>query len=111
MTEKTSWIYVTCESTEQAKAIGKEVVRQRLAACANIFPAMESIYWWNGKLEEGLETVLILKTTSELVERLIAVVKSNHSYEVPCVIALPVEKGNPDYLRWITEETNPSNDP
>ncbi len=110
MTEEISWIYVTCESTEQAKAIGKEVVRQRLAACANIFPAMESIYWWNGKLEEGLETVLILKTTSELAERLIAAVKRLHSYEVPCVIALPVEKGNPDYLRWIVEETSSSND-
>ncbi len=110
MTEKVSWIYVTCESTQQAKAIGKEVVKKRLAACANIFPAMESIYWWNGKLEEGLETVLILKTTSELAERLIAAVKRLHSYEVPCVIALPVEKGNPDYLRWIAEETYPSLD-
>lgn len=111
MTEQIFWIYVTCESTEQAKVIGREVVGLRLAACANILPGLETVYWWNGKLEEGQETVLILKTTSELTTQLIEVVTSIHSYEVPCVIALPVEKGNPDYLRWIAEETIPRNNP
>lgn len=90
--------------------IGREIVSQRLAACANILPEMETIYWWKGEIEEGREAVLIFKTESQLVDQLVEAVKRLHSYEVPCVIALPVEKGNPDYLRWITEETIPRND-
>lgn len=100
-----TWMYVTCESVEQAKKIGKAVVERRLAACANILPGMETIYWWNGKLEEGQESVLIFKTTTDLVEQLTEAVKEIHSYEVPCIIALPVQAGNPDYLRWIEQET------
>lgn len=110
MTEQISWIYVTCESQDQAKMIAQTIVEQRLAACANILPGMETIYWWKGKMEEGHEAVLIFKTASNLVDQLIEAVKRLHSYEVPCVIALPVEKGNPDYLRWIAEETTPRND-
>lgn len=110
MDEQITWVYVTCESTAQANMIGREIVCQRLAACANILPGMETIYWWKGELEEGQEAVLIFKTRSKLVDQLIEAVKRLHSYEVPCVIALPVEKGNPDYLRWIVEETTPRND-
>jgi len=99
------FIYVTCESEEQARTIGRSLVEERLAACANILPGMESVYRWEGKIETGRETVLILKTTADLVPSLTARVKELHDYEVPCVVALIVDGGNPDYLSWISEQT------
>ena len=99
------FVYVTCKDREQARAIGKTVVRERLAACANLFDGMESIYWWEGEVEVASECVLILKTTELLVERLVDAVKAAHSYDVPCVVALPIVAGNQDYLDWLCRET------
>lgn len=104
--DQISFIYVTCGSLEESKRIGKEIVTQRLAACANIFSGMETIYWWEGELEEGQESVLILKTSTSLVENVIQAVCQLHSYEVPCIVSLPVNQGNPDYLTWIHSEIN-----
>lgn len=97
--------YVTASSREEASAIAEAVVGARLAACANILDGMESVYWWQGKLTRSQEAVLILKTRAELVEALIAKVKSLHSYTCPCVVALPVVAGNPAYLEWLGAET------
>jgi len=99
------WIYMTAASPEEAHKVGRALVEERLAACMNVIPGMSSCYWWQGKIEEARETVLIAKTRRELVERLTARVKALHSYSVPCVVALPILGGNPDYLRWIEEET------
>ena len=85
------FIYITCESDDQARAIGRSMVEERLAACANILPGMESVYWWQGKIETGRETVLILKSTSDLVPSLSERVKELHGYEVPCIVALPID--------------------
>jgi periplasmic divalent cation tolerance protein len=100
--------YVTAGSREEAHAIGRAVVEERLAACANVLDGMTSIYWWQGALEQAGEAVLILKTRAELVERLTARIKELHSYDCPCVIALPVAAGNPAYLDWIARETGPA---
>lgn len=100
-----SFVYITAGSTEEARTIGGEIVKEKLAACANIIPSMNSIYMWKDNLENDTETVLILKTRSELLEELTEKVKQLHSYELPCVIAFPIVGGNPDYIKWIHDET------
>ena len=99
------FVYVTAGGPAEADAIGRAVVDERLAACANIFPGMTSIYRWQGKMEEASESVLILKTKVELIEALTARIKALHSYECPCVVALPVAGGNSAFLDWIHDET------
>ena len=98
-------IYVTVPSREEALKIAGALVGERLAACANILGEMTSVYWWEGAMQEDKEVALILKTEEALVERLTARVKALHSYAVPCVVALPIKAGNPDYLAWIGKET------
>jgi periplasmic divalent cation tolerance protein len=100
-----SFIYMTCATAKEAEDIGAVLVERRLAACVNIIGGMRSLYWWEGKLERGEETVLIAKTRSDLVPELTEAVKAVHGYEVPCVVALPIEGGNPDFLTWIRRET------
>ena len=99
-------VYVTAGSRDEAMKIGRSAVESRLAACANVLPApTTSIYWWQGKLEQAEEVSLILKTRAALVDELVAKVKAQHSYDCPCVVALPIEGGNPQFLEWIDAET------
>ncbi len=100
-----SLVYITCGDVAEAQRIGRTLVAERLAACTNMLPGMRSCYWWEGKLEEAAEVVLLAKTRTELVEPLIARVRSLHSYDVPCAVELPLARGNPDYMRWIETET------
>lgn len=99
------FVYATAGDVEEARAIGRQVVEEQLAACANILASVTSIFRWEGKLQEANEAVLVLKTTEEKLERLIARVKSLHSYECPCIEALPVVEGNRDFLEWVVRET------
>lgn len=99
------FVYITASSVEEAGKIGKALVEARLAACANVFGGVTSFYWWEGAVQEDAEAVLILKTRAELVEALTAKVKELHSYDTPCVVALPIEAGNPEFLAWIDAET------
>ncbi len=99
------FVYVTAESPEEARRMGREVVSRRLAACVNILPAMQSFYWWDGALQEGSEAVLVAKTRAELAPALTAAIKELHSYQCPCVVVLPITGGNPDFLVWIEAET------
>jgi periplasmic divalent cation tolerance protein len=94
-----------CYVTAGSLATARTVVEERLAASANVLDGATSIYWWRGALEEASEAVLILKTRTELVERLAARIRELHSYECPCVVALPIVAGNPQYLAWIARET------
>lgn len=98
-------IYTTCASETEASRIGRSIVAERLAACANILGNMHSIYHWQGALEDGAETVLLLKTRAEFADAVIARVRELHSFSVPCIIALPVTAGSPDFLAWIDSET------
>jgi periplasmic divalent cation tolerance protein len=100
--------YVTAPSREQALAMGRTIVEERLAACANVIDGVASVYWWQGALEEASEAVLILKTRVELIERLSARIKDLHPYECPCIVALPIPAGNRAYLDWIANETAPA---
>ena len=81
------------------------MVKARLAACANIVPAIHPIFWWDGEVQEGEESLLLLKTPETLVEALTAAVKDLHSYDCPCVVALPIAGGNAGFLDWIAAET------
>jgi periplasmic divalent cation tolerance protein len=98
-------VYVTTSDREEARRIGRALVEARLAACVNILEGMNSLYWWEGALQEQTETVLIAKTRAELVEALSERVKSLHSDACPCVVALPIAGGNPAFLDWIVAET------
>ncbi|MBU4317428.1 MAG: divalent-cation tolerance protein CutA [Proteobacteria bacterium] len=100
------FVYITASSPDEAREIGRALVQARLAACVNIFENMNSIYWWEGEVQEGREAVLIAKTTGLLVSALIQEVKRLHSYENPCVVTLPVESGSPAFLDWIHKETS-----
>ncbi|MBM3483864.1 MAG: divalent-cation tolerance protein CutA [Alphaproteobacteria bacterium] len=99
------FVYITCVSLDEAKRIGRALVEVRLCACVNILPGMTSLYWWQRKIEEGHETVLIAKTRDTLLDALTAKVKSLHSYACPCVVAFPVTAGNDAYVKWIEAET------
>lgn len=106
MTES-RWVYITAADMDAARVLGREILRRRLAACVNILPAMESMYWWNDQIESAQETVLIAKTTSDRLGDLIAEVKRIHAYECPCVVALPIDAGHGEFLDWIHEQTHP----
>ncbi len=98
-------LYVTCASEEEAIRIGKALVEERLCACANVLGRTTSIFWWEGKVQDADEVALILKSRSQLVDKVTSRVKELHSYSVPCVVALPIQGGNPAFLKWIEDET------
>jgi len=100
-------VYVTAPDMAEAESLAHLAVERRLAACANILPGMRSLYWWRGKLEQAHEVVLVFKTTEALVPALTQALTSAHSYDCPCVVALPIVGGNPDFLHWIDAETAP----
>ena len=97
-------IYMTAGSADEARMIGETLVAERLAACVNLIDGMTSIYHWQGDLQRDTETVLIAKTREDRVAALTERVKTLHSYDCPCVVALPVDDGNPQFLRWIDEQ-------
>ncbi|CAN0509249.1 unnamed protein product [Laminaria digitata] len=97
-------VYVTCGSLDQARQIALSVVEERLAACANIIDGMHAVFRWEGVVQEGEEVILILKTRSVGVAALSARVKELHSFEVPCVLEIPLGGGNPDFFTWIADE-------
>lgn len=99
------FIYVTAGSAEEADTIARSVVADRLAACANVLPEITSYFWWDGDVQSESEIALIFKTREDLVKPLTAKIKQLHSYDCPCVVALPITQGNPDFLAWIEAET------
>ncbi|MDF7801075.1 divalent-cation tolerance protein CutA [Pontiellaceae bacterium B1224] len=101
----TYFVYVTATESDEAKAIARTVVEERLAACANLLGSIESVYWWDGKLCEDTEVALVLKTSKVRKNELIARIRELHSYETPCIVCLPITDGNPDFLKWIEMET------
>lgn len=97
--------YVTAASREDALRIARTLVEERLAACGNVLDGMTSVYRWQGAIETASEAVLVIKTRSELIPRVIERVRELHAYECPCVVSWPIVDGNPDYLQWIVDET------
>jgi periplasmic divalent cation tolerance protein len=98
-------VQATTRDAEEARRIGRGVVEERLAACANVIEGMSSIYWWDGKIEEAREALLVLKTTSRRLDELISRVRALHSYDCPAIVAFAIEIGDGDYIDWISKET------
>ncbi|PKU69505.1 protein CutA 1, chloroplastic [Dendrobium catenatum] len=98
-------VYVTVPNHEVGKKLAESIVNEKLAACVNIVPGLQSIYWWDGKVQTDSEELLIIKTRESLLNSLTEHVKANHEYEVPEVIALPINGGNDKYLEWIKNST------
>lgn len=96
---------VTINDRDRAAQIARVLVEKKLVACVNIIPEIRSIYSWQGELCDETEILLIMKTRSELYAELESTVKALHPYEVPEIIALDIQKGLADYLRWIDETT------
>jgi len=100
-------VFVTTSNEQDAAAIGRALVEERLAACANLVGPIRSIYRWRDAVEDASEYLLLIKTQAGLYPALEARVKELHPYEVPEIIAVDIEKGSPSYLDWIRESTAP----
>lgn len=98
-------LYVTAADREEAEALARALLEARHAACVNILGDTASFYWWEGVIRQASECALLVKTTARLQEQAIQTIRSRHSYDCPCIVALPVEGGNPDFLRWVGQET------
>ena len=99
-------VYVTCANMNEAKRIGAELLDAHLAACVNIVSApVVSMYFWNGQREESQEVLLLAKTMEDRFAALNHAIRGLHSYEIPCIIALPLAGGDADYLAWIEKST------
>jgi periplasmic divalent cation tolerance protein len=98
-------VYVTCSSQAEAELIGRTLVEERLAACANVLPGVTSIYRWQGDLHEDAEVAALLKTRAELFPALERRLRELHAYEVPCIVAWPLQAASEPYARWVREQT------
>ena len=94
-------VYVTCASREEAKKIGEALVKERLAACANVLGETESVFFWENELKHEKETVLLLKTKESAYAAVEKRVKELHSYDMPCVLAFKPVKGSKEFLDWV----------
>jgi periplasmic divalent cation tolerance protein len=101
MAEGTLIVFSTFGSTDEARHAVQILVEERLAACGNLLPAIESIYRWKGAVETATETLAIFKIRAEDYADFEARLKQLHSYETPEIVALRIEAGSADYLRWV----------
>jgi periplasmic divalent cation tolerance protein len=90
---------------QSAHALARRLVELKLAACVNIFPSVQSIYRWEGEIEEANETAIMIKTTHMRYVEIESTIKANHPYQVPEIIAIPIVEGLPAYVAWLKEET------
>ncbi len=97
-------VYVTTKDAEEAAMIGRTLVEERLVACANVIDGLRSIYRWEGALCDESEALALMKTTVSRVDQVIDRTKELHSYDCPCVVTVPIQEGNPEFLKWIEEE-------
>ena len=98
-------VLVTAPNMDLARRLAKAALEAKLAACANIVPAVESHYWWKGKLESSDEVLLIFKTRQQLLPKLERAVREIHPYDTPEFVALPLTTGSRKYLAWLTDNT------
>ena len=94
-------VLITAGSEEEAHNIAESLIKGKKAACVNIVPAVDSLFWWEDKIESARESLLLVKTKASLFPEIVELVNRTHSYEVPEIIALPIIAGSEDYLRWL----------
>jgi periplasmic divalent cation tolerance protein len=97
-------VLMTAPDRATAETLGEALVRERLAACANVLPGVTSVFWWEGEVQRAEEALVVLKTPSERVDALVARARELHPYDVPELLALPVDAGLPAYLEWVGRE-------
>lgn len=97
------FVYLTCKNRKEAQKIGQILIKEELAACVNFWP-IESIYKWQGKIVQDKEIALIVKTLERNFDKIEKRVKELHSYQTPCIVALPVNKINQKYFNWLKGE-------
>ncbi|WP_347059673.1 divalent-cation tolerance protein CutA [Blastococcus sp. HT6-30] len=105
MDEECCEVVVTADDADWLAGFTRTLVEERLAACGHHLAPIRSVYRWEGAVQDGNEARVALHTRRSLVPAVVARTRELHPYEVPCVIALPLVGGDPDYLRWITDET------
>ncbi len=98
-------VLITVSSNDEAEKVGATLVEEHLAACVNIMPGIRSIFFWEGKVQDEQELILLCKSTQQLLDKLISRVKELHSYTVPEILALPIIGGSADYLSWVRDTT------
>lgn len=96
-------VLATTKDGAEAERIAERLIDERLAACVNVLPAVSSTYRWKGRVEHAGEVLLLMKTSNEKLDRLMARVRELHSYEIPEILALPIERGSPEYLKWLED--------
>lgn len=96
-------ILVTCANKKEANSIADALIKDKAAACVNVVPKIESVFWWQGKIDHSQEVLLIIKSRKSKLNRIIKIVKLLHSYKVPEIIALPIVSGYKPYLEWIND--------
>jgi periplasmic divalent cation tolerance protein len=99
------FVYVTIGSVEEAETLSKQLVEDKLVACANIYPDMRSVYAWEGKVICDKEVSIILKTCMDVWERLRERIVELHPYECPAILVLPIQEGHQPYLQWLYDTT------
>jgi periplasmic divalent cation tolerance protein len=99
-------VTTTTDSESEARKLAEHAVGSRLAACGQVLSPITSVYWWQGKVENAQEWMVVLKTTAGRLEQLIESLRAEHSYDTPEIVAVPIVSGNPAYLDWITKETS-----
>ncbi len=98
-------VLVSCESADQAKTMADALLKDRLIACAQIVPKVESLYRWQGQIEAAEECLMLLKTTAAHYDLIEQIIKKRHNYQNPEIIAVPLVGGSTEYLNWINEQT------
>ncbi|MGQ0526649.1 MAG: divalent-cation tolerance protein CutA [Alphaproteobacteria bacterium] len=96
---------MTVPSAGEAEKISNALLEERLIACANIMPPHNSLYWWEGKIQDGSEVAIIMKTQKALFESVKKRAVQLHSYDCPCIVALDITDGHQPFLKWIAAET------
>ncbi len=105
MSKEVVYLFWTCREKGEAEKIIRALLEERLIACASLFPEVESMYRWEGKLEQSQEVKVILKTVSRHFQAIRDYILAHCSYEVPEIVQLNVSDGNPLYLSWVVQET------
>lgn len=98
-------VLTTAPDPGAAASLARALVEERLAACANVLPGVRSVYWWEGEIEDAEEVLVVLKTTGDRLEAMLRRAAVLHPYDVPELLALPVDAGHPPYLDWVRRET------
>lgn len=98
-------VWITCPSNDVATRIAEALVEERLAACANVFGGVRSIYRWQGRIEREAEVALLVKSRADAFDELSARVIELHPYDTPAVIAVPIDRVNDEYGAWLADAT------